>query len=142
MLPNPKDSERNNKEIKKSLQLFKNKDNKEELLIKLEDNKSPKEPNNTKLNTKPLNKLKSPPEDKLNWLDKYLFQLNQDWPSLSEFEVSINLIQDLSESSVFWDLDNYTTEPLLESTKPLSTFWEELSHILLLVIHPDKPSEN
>ena len=66
MLPNPKDSERNNKEIKKSLQLFKNKDNKEELLIKLEDNKSPKEPNNTKLNTKPLNKLKSPPEDKLN----------------------------------------------------------------------------
>ena len=66
MLLNLKDSEKNNKEIKKSLLLFNNKENKEELLIKPEDNKSPKELNNTKLNIKLPNKLKSPPEDKLN----------------------------------------------------------------------------
>jgi hypothetical protein len=64
LLLNQKDSERNNKEIRKLLQLFNNKENKEELLIKLEDNKSPKEPRNSKLNTRLPNKLKSPPEDK------------------------------------------------------------------------------
>jgi hypothetical protein len=66
LLLNLKDSEKNNKEIKKSPPLFNNKENKEELLIKPEDNKSPKELNNMKLNIKLPNKLKSPPEDKLN----------------------------------------------------------------------------
>jgi len=64
LLLNLKDSEKNNKEIKKSLLLFNNKENKEELLIKPEDNKSLKELNNTKLNTKLPKKLKSMPEDK------------------------------------------------------------------------------
>lgn len=62
--PNQKDLEKNNKEIKRSQLLFNNKDKPEELQIKLEDNKSPKELNNTKLNTKPLNKLKLLLEDK------------------------------------------------------------------------------
>ncbi len=66
MLLNQKVSEKNNKEIQKSQPLFNNKENKEELLIKLEDNKSPKELNNMSLNIKPNKKLKSPPEDKLN----------------------------------------------------------------------------
>lgn len=66
MLLNLKDSLKNNKEIKKSPPLFNNKENKKELLIKLEDNKSPKRLNNMKLNTKPHNKPKSPPEDKPN----------------------------------------------------------------------------
>jgi hypothetical protein len=64
LLPNLKDSEKNNKEIRKSQLLFNNKDNKEELPIKPEDNKSPPELNNTKLNTKPNKELKSTPEDK------------------------------------------------------------------------------
>jgi len=97
-LLNLKDLERNNKEIKKSLLLFNNKENKEELPTKLEDNKSPKEPNNTKLNIKPAKRLKSPPEDKLNCQVKSSFQLNQDWLLLSELEVSTNSIQDQSES--------------------------------------------
>jgi hypothetical protein len=59
-----KDSEKNNKEIKKLPLLFNNKDNKEELLTKPENNKSPPEPNNMKLNTKPIKLLKSTPEDK------------------------------------------------------------------------------
>jgi hypothetical protein len=46
--------------------LFNNKEYKEELLIKPEDNKSPPEPNNMNLNTKLLNKLNSQPEDKPN----------------------------------------------------------------------------
>ena len=62
--PNQKDLEKNNKEIKRSQLLFNNKGKPEELQIKLEDNKSPKELNNTKLNTKPLNKLKLLLEDK------------------------------------------------------------------------------
>jgi len=64
LLLNLKDSEKNNKEIKKSLLLFNNKENKEELLIKPEDNKSLKELNNTKLNIKLPKELKSMPEDK------------------------------------------------------------------------------
>ena len=64
MLPNLKDSEKNNKEIKKSQLLFNNKDNKEELQTKPEDNKSPPELNIMKLNTKPNKELKSTPEDK------------------------------------------------------------------------------
>jgi hypothetical protein len=66
LLPNLKDSEKNNKEIKKSQPLFNNKDNKEEPPIKPENNKSPPEPNNTNLNTKPNKELKSMPEDKPN----------------------------------------------------------------------------
>lgn len=66
LLLNLKDSEKNNKEINKSLQLFNNKEYKEEPLIKSEDNKSPPEPNNMKLNTKPQDKQKSLPEDKPN----------------------------------------------------------------------------
>jgi hypothetical protein len=59
-----KDSGKNNKEIRKLLLLFNNKDNKEELQTRPESNKSPPEPNNTKLNIR-LNKgLKSTPEDK------------------------------------------------------------------------------
>ncbi len=66
MLLNPKVSEKNNKEIQKLLQLFNNKESKEEYPIKPEDNKSHKEPNNSKPNTKLPNKQKSPPEDKPN----------------------------------------------------------------------------
>jgi len=66
LLLNLKDLEKNNKEIKKSPLLSNNKENKEELLIKPENNKSFKEPNNMKLNIKLLNKLKSTPEDKPN----------------------------------------------------------------------------
>jgi hypothetical protein len=97
-LLNLKDSERNNKEIKRSLLLFNNKENKEEFPTKPEDNKSPKELNNMKLNTKPVNRLKSPLEDKLNYQVKSSFQLNQNWLSLSELEVSTSSIQDQSES--------------------------------------------
>jgi len=97
-LLNLKDSERNNKEIKKSLLLFNNKENKEELPTKPEDNKSPKEPNNTKLNTKPVNKLKLLPEDKQNCQVKSSFQLNQEWLSSSELEVSTSSTQDQLES--------------------------------------------
>ena len=61
---NLKDSEKNNKEIKRLPLLFNNKGNKEEPPTKPEDNKSHKGPSNTKPNTKPPNKLKSPPEDK------------------------------------------------------------------------------
>jgi hypothetical protein len=64
LLPNLKDSEKNNKEIRKSQLLFNNKDNKEELQTKPEDNKSPPELNNMNLNTKPIKELKSTPEDK------------------------------------------------------------------------------
>jgi hypothetical protein len=64
LLPNLKDSEKNNKEIRKSQLLFNNKDNKEELQTKPEDNKSPPELNNMNLNTKPNKELKSTPEDK------------------------------------------------------------------------------
>ena len=64
MLLNLKDSEKNNKEIKKLQLLFNNKDNKEEPPIKPEDNKSPPELNNMKLNTKPSKELKLTPEDK------------------------------------------------------------------------------
>lgn len=101
MLLNQKDSEKNNKEIKELLQLFNNKENKEEPLIKPEDNKSPKEPNNTKLNTKPPKELKSTPEDKPNSQDKSSSQPNPDWLSSSESEVLTNLTQDLLEFSVF-----------------------------------------
>jgi hypothetical protein len=66
LLLNLKDSEKNNKEIKKSQPLFNNKDYKEELPTKLEDNKSPPELNNTKLNTKPNKEPRSTPEDKPN----------------------------------------------------------------------------
>ncbi len=99
LLPNLKDSEKNNKEIKKSQLLFNNKENKEELPTKPEDNRSLKELNNMSLNTKPNKHLKSTPEDKLNCQDKSLSQLNQDWLSLSEFEVSTNLTQDQLEFS-------------------------------------------
>ncbi len=58
MLLNPKDSEKNNKEILKSQPLSNSKENKEEFPTKLEDSKSLKEPKNLKLNTKLLNKLK------------------------------------------------------------------------------------
>jgi hypothetical protein len=64
LLPNLKDSEKNNKEIRKSQLLFNNKENKEEPPIKPEDNKSPPEPNNTKLNTKLKPELKSTQNDK------------------------------------------------------------------------------
>ena len=63
-LLNLKDLEKNNKEIRKSQQLFNNKEYKEEPPIKSEDNKSPKELNNTNLNTKPPKELKSTQEDK------------------------------------------------------------------------------
>jgi hypothetical protein len=46
------------------LLLFNSKDKREELPTNPEDNKSPKEPNSTKLNTKPNKKPKSMPEDK------------------------------------------------------------------------------
>jgi hypothetical protein len=61
---NQKDLEKNNKEIKRLLLLSLNKENKEELLIKPKDNKSPKELNNTKLNIKLPKTLKLAPEDK------------------------------------------------------------------------------
>jgi len=64
LLLNLKDSEKNNKEIKKSQLLFNNKESKEELLTKPEDNKLLKELNNTKLSTRPKLKLRFQPEDK------------------------------------------------------------------------------
>jgi hypothetical protein len=64
LLLNLKDSEKNNKEIKKSQLLFNNKENKEEPPIKPEGNKLPPELNNMKLNTKPNKELKSTPKDK------------------------------------------------------------------------------
>jgi hypothetical protein len=63
---NQKDLEKNNKEILKLHQLLNNKESKEEYPIKLEDNKSPKKLNFTKLNTKPPKELKSTPEETLN----------------------------------------------------------------------------
>ena len=66
LLLNPKDLEKNNKETRKSLLLFNNKDNKEELPTRPEDNKLPPELNNTKLNTKLIKMLRPPPEDKPN----------------------------------------------------------------------------
>ncbi len=98
-LLNQKDSGKNNKEIKKSQLLFNSKEYKEELPTKPEDNKSPKEPNNTKLNTKPHKEPKLTPEDKPKSPVKSTFQPNQDLPSLLEFEVSINSTPDQLESS-------------------------------------------
>lgn len=66
MFLNQKDLEKNNKEIKKSQQLLHNKEPQEELPIKLEDNKSPKELKSMRLNIKLHKELKSPPEDKLS----------------------------------------------------------------------------
>ena len=64
MFLNQKDLEKNNKEIKRLLLLSLNKENKEELLIKPKDNKSPKELNNMNPNIKLLKELKLTPEDK------------------------------------------------------------------------------
>ena len=63
-LLNPKDSEKNNKEIKKLLLLSSNKENKEEQPTRLEDNKLPKELKSTKPNIKLHKELKLLPEDK------------------------------------------------------------------------------
>jgi hypothetical protein len=98
---NQKELEKNNKEIKKLLPLFNNKDKQEELLIKLEDNKSPKELNNIKHNIKLPKKLKLPPEEMLNYLDKFSYQPKLDSPSSSELEVLLNLIQEQQEFSDF-----------------------------------------
>lgn len=87
MFLNPKDLEKNNKEIKKLQLLFNNKDKQEELLIKLEDNKSPKELNNMKPNIKLLKEPKSTPEETLNYQAKFSYQLNPDSPLSSELEV-------------------------------------------------------
>ena len=95
--PNLKGSEKNNKEILKLLQLSNNKENKEKLLTKPENKKLPKRPNNMKLNIKLLNKPNLLPEETLNYLDKFLFQLNQNSHSLSESEVSSNSTQELPE---------------------------------------------
>ena len=66
MFLNQKDLEKNNKEIKKSQQLFNNKDKQEEHPIKLEDNKSHKELKNMKPNIKLLKDLKLTQEETLN----------------------------------------------------------------------------
>ena len=54
----------------------------------------------------------------------------------------INSTPDQSESSDSWDSDNWTTALSSESTRRQSTFWEELSHTLPSVTHPDKQSES
>ena len=90
LLLNHKDLEKNNKETLKSLQLFNNKDNKEELQTSKEDNKLPKEPNNINPNIKPHKEHKLTQEDKPNYQVKSLSQLNQDLPLSSEFEVLLS----------------------------------------------------
>ena len=54
----------------------------------------------------------------------------------------INSTPDQSESSDSWDWDNCTTALSSESTRPQSTSWEESSHTLPSVTHPDKQSES
>jgi len=78
-------------------QLFKNRDYKEELQTKPKDKTFLKELKNMNLHIKQLLKIKSAPEDKLNYLVKSTSPLNQNWHSSSESEVSTNSIQDQSE---------------------------------------------
>ena len=64
MFLNQKDSEKNNKEIKRSMLLLNNKEKQEEPVIKPEDNKLQLKLNNTKLLMSHPKKLILTPEDK------------------------------------------------------------------------------
>ncbi len=64
MFLNQKDSEKNNKEIKRLMPLLNNKEKQEEPVIKPEDNKLQLKLNNTKLLTSHPKKLIQTPEDK------------------------------------------------------------------------------
>lgn len=108
---------RKKKEIKKFQLHWKNWEKSAELKTKQRDKLWLKESNNTLLTTKSQLRMSSVSEELPNWMDKSMFQPNLKLPSLSEFGVSTNLIQDQSESWDFSDFVKSTTEPLSELTK-------------------------